>query len=426
MCKQSLPLYVKLVRCANGERLPTLLHRASGVPDFDATLWVVTSLRAQNLASATIEQALRSIIVLYLVFRKHKINLTERLRAGCLLDPEECEAIAIAAKRKVSAAAFNASDHDDPRFQRPVERVVRLEKVRSTMRGRNNDFEVNAETTEIRMGYIRAFLRWRIGREMHHAKGVKKKNLSELRDLVDAELGNKTPAGSGRSTLGNRIGIDRENQMRLLNVVTPGHHHNPWFHGFICIRNQLIINFFLALGVRRGELLGLRIIDIDPRTQEVVILRRPDDVEDPRLNEPNTKTRDRVLPMSTDLYQLIKKYLLQRHDIVRGKHDFLFVANTGMPLSKSGLNRLFKALVGVPSLSKIEPHVLRHSYCENLADDLYKSGAGDVEILSYLRRLGGWSDNSIAPLRYTKRFSQERAYEASLSMQKKLNITMGL
>jgi integrase len=191
---------------------------------------------------------------------------------------------------------------------------------------------------------------------------------------------------------------------------------------FIRTRNQLIVNAFLALGVRRGELLGARVNDLKPQMQEILILRRPDDSNDPRLDEPNTKTRDRVLPLSAELYRLVKAYLPLRHAVVRGAHDFLFVANTGEPISKSGLNRLFCALNEVPGLPKVEPHILRHSFFENLADDLHRAGKGDAEMLGYLRQQGGWSDTSDTPFRYIKRFVQERAREASLSMQERLLI----
>lgn len=414
------PFYVKTVRCADGERLPTLLVGSSGVPDFDATLWVVTSLRGKNYASATIEQALRSLIVLYLVLRTHKINLTERLRAGRLFDPAECEVIAKVARQKTSAMAIEMLDSEESASRGAARKLIALEKYRGAMTVRDRDPDVEAETSAIRMGYIRAFLKWRVNREILRATGDRKVGLIALRDLVDAELKNNSPTASGRSTLGDRMGISHESQALLRAVVTSNHPQNPWTGDFIRVRNQLIVNMLLALGVRRGELLGLRIGDLKVRMQEVLILRRPDDVNDPRLDEPNTKTRDRVLPLSADLYLLVKEYLPLRHAVVRGAHSFLLAANTGEPLSKSGLNRIFRALNEVPGLPKIEPHILRHSFCENLADDLHRAGKGDVEILGYLRQQGGWSDTSDTPRRYTKRFAQERAHEASLSMQKRL------
>lgn len=414
-----LPFYVKTVRCADGERLPTLLN-TSGIPDFDATQWVVTSLRGKNFASATIEQALRSLIVLYIVLRTYKINLTERLRAGRLLDPAECEAIAKAARQKTAAMAIEMLDPEETCSRKTVSKVIAVEKYRGAMKARDRDTDVEAETCAIRIGYIRAFLNWRANREIFRATGDRKADLIALRDLVDIEMKNKTPRGSGRSVLGDRMGINRESQALLRQVVTPSHPLNPWTLEFIRARNQLIVNVFLALGVRRGELLGLRVGDFKPQMQEVLILRRPDDASDPRLDEPNTKTRDRVLPLSADLYRLVKGYLPLRHAVVRGAHNFLLAANTGEPLSKSGLNRLFRALDELPGLPRVEPHVLRHSFCENLADDLHRVGKGDVEILDYLRQQGGWSETSNSPRRYTKRFAQGRAHEASLSMQERL------
>jgi hypothetical protein len=69
---------------------------------------VVTSLRSQNVASATIEQALRSIKILYLVLQSKKIALSERLREGRILDPAEIELICKAAKQTTSTTASEA------------------------------------------------------------------------------------------------------------------------------------------------------------------------------------------------------------------------------------------------------------------------------------------------------------------------------
>ncbi len=78
--------YVKTIRCASGERLPALIDRASGLPHFDATLWVVSALRSSNVASATIEQALRSIAILLSVLRARGIDLASRLSESRFLE----------------------------------------------------------------------------------------------------------------------------------------------------------------------------------------------------------------------------------------------------------------------------------------------------------------------------------------------------
>lgn len=423
MRKQVTPYFVKTVLTHQGERLPTLVSRETGLPDFDATLWVVSSLRNKNLASETIAQALRSLLIVYLVLRSRKIDISERVRAGGFLDPVEIEAISIAARR-TTASAVQDIDGVIELPVRSTSKVALLEKLRMTRATCTKGSQVDAATASIRLGYIREFLKWRINREIWQAKGEKKGDLIALRDLVDLELKNKTPSKTSRSTLGDRMGIDRQDQALLLSIVRPSDHLNPWTGEFIQVRNQFIVTAFLALGVRRGELLGMRVGDFNPQRQEVLVLRRPDDQDDPRVHEPNTKTRDRVLPFSNDLYKLLKNYIFFRNQLVRGRHAFLLVSNIGNPLSSSELNRIFNPINKCRLISMhVSPHVLRHSFCENLADDLHNSGCGDFEILGYLRRLGGWSDVSDTPYRYTKRFVQEVAAKAGLELQKGLKLS---
>lgn len=420
MCKQSPSFCVRTVLCSNGERFPVLVHRESGIPDFDATLWVVTSLRSRGVASATIEQALRSVIVLLLVLHSRQINLVERFRQGGYLDPEEIEAIAAAARQKQVAIISKIVEESKADIQPTARKIISLEKMRMVMPDRNEDSDVGAGTTAIRMGYIREFLRWRVNQGILRAADEKKANLLQLRDLVDADLQNRTPVMSQRATLGDRMGIGNAAQDQLLDMVKTTDSQNPWRGEFIRARNQFIVNAFLALGVRRSELLGVRTGDFKPLMQELWILRRPDDKDDPRLREPNVKTRDRVLPVPSELYRMMKSYLILRHEIVHGAHDFLLVSQNGDPLGKTEVNRIFRALDSIPGLPNVTPHILRHTFCENLADDLHSAGKSDDEILVYLRRLGGWSDMSNTPRRYTKRFAQERAAAAGKSMQQKL------
>ncbi len=60
--KPNLGYAVRMIRLESGERLPILVSR-SGLPLFDPTLYVLAELRARNRSGATIEQALRAIMV---------------------------------------------------------------------------------------------------------------------------------------------------------------------------------------------------------------------------------------------------------------------------------------------------------------------------------------------------------------------------
>jgi len=411
---------VKTILCKSGERLPTLINARNGIPDFDSTLWVVSVLRGRGLASATLEQALRSTLVLYKVFELLKINLSDRFNDGSFISIYECELVAKVAKLKSKEISTAILDTSKEITSSRVLANKNLEKLRSTAKVVNQNAYVGKSTVAIRLFYIRLFLYWRITREIHRASSLKKSKLLELRKIVDQELLNLTPIVTERNLIGNREGLSSNSLQFLLHIIKPEHPKNPWLNNFVKVRNQLIISVLVTLGIRRGELLGLRINDLKPLNQEIYILRRPDDILDPRINEPNTKTRDRVLSLSESVYRLIKLYIQLRHQVVKGKHHYLFVATNGNPLSKSGLQRVFDELSVHSEFKKLSPHILRHTFFENLANELYEAGVGDNEALVYLRQQGGWSDNSDSPRIYTKRFVQEKANEALANLQDKL------
>jgi integrase len=68
------------------------------------------------------------------------------------------------------------------------------------------------------------------------------------------------------------------------------------------LRNWLMFEVALELGIRRGELLKLR-LDSLPRGGDdgIRVLRRPDDPHDSRSKEPAVKTAERVIPSSRNL-----------------------------------------------------------------------------------------------------------------------------
>ncbi|RFQ10225.1 site-specific integrase [Pseudomonas sp. ATCC 13867] len=61
---------------------------------------------------------------------------------------------------------------------------------------------------------------------------------------------------------------------RLLEVTRPDAPQNPWVDDFARCRNALIVDWLYYLGLRRGELLSLRVSDIDFRRCVVHVFRR--------------------------------------------------------------------------------------------------------------------------------------------------------
>lgn len=72
----------------SGERFPVLVNQ-DGKPDFSTAVYSVSLLRARNLASATIENSLRAILVLKLFLDGHGIDLKARFAEGVVLHLHE-------------------------------------------------------------------------------------------------------------------------------------------------------------------------------------------------------------------------------------------------------------------------------------------------------------------------------------------------
>lgn len=145
----------------------------------------------------------------------------------------------------------------------------------------------------------------------------------------------------------------------------------------------------LELGIRRGELLKLR-LDSLPRgaNDGVLILRRPDDPNDSRPHEPAVKTAERAIPASRSLLSAIRAYLTYPPPLgrVSGKSPYLFVARSGAPLSSDRADDVIVAIGRHAGVTPLSWHRLRHTWAETMAEVLADQPNG-MDRLVYL---GGW------------------------------------
>jgi integrase len=234
----------------------------------------------------------------------------------------------------------------------------------------------------------------------------------------------RMPAGCHRGYLDHREGLDSERRKKLLQVVEPSSEDNPWMEEHSRYRNELITNWLYHLGLRRGELLGIRISDIDFRESTVVVARRADDPKDPRQNQPNAKTKARKIPLHPGLRDMTEVYIMSRRAAFPGarKHDFLFVASeSGAPMSIASLNKIFRVLsMKCPELPKVYPHVLRHTWNDLFSEEMDKRKASEETEKKIRAYLMGWSETSETAAIYTRRHIREKANAVSLEMQKKM------
>jgi integrase len=414
---------VKNLKLQSGERLPVLVEAATGVPLWHPTLFALTELRATNRASATLRQATRAVMVAHQVFRHLGVDLEERLAAGRILELGEIEALAgLAGMTQEALDELLETETPAPTASRP--RIASLEKVRMRAKPTDQRPQVGAQTKGIRLIYIRDYIAWRVRGKLLKLDFQEPvyRALVDAAPLVVGRLSERIPPSSRLNDLNARQGVSQEVRERTVQVTHPDSPENPWKNRHVRIRNQLIFRWLLELGLRRGELLGIQLGDLDMRSNEVEIARRADDPLEVRKDAPDVKTKERSLALGKELAQLTRDYVQGPRRAIRDARrlPYLFVATgTGSPLTKAALSKLFVELRRkVPGLpEELSPHVLRHTWNDRFSELMDERGVSPDEEEKMRKQQMGWSDNSKMPAVYTKRHIRRKTNEASLAMQ---------
>lgn len=402
----------------SGERYSVLIDEY-GLPDWWSSLWVMEKLRPKGEAANTISTKLRAVLILYRALPRAQ-DLTLGLARGEWLSVTEIDHLIEQMDSPAELIKpFDKKECDVKPTVKQRSRVVSLENFRSKLRPQKQQ-TVSSRTKALRLQFIREYLWWRINAQILRSRGQNKISLTILRDEIDTYIESKTTNIRDASSIGEPKGLAEIQQAKLLEVIQPNSPLNPWKDDpFIRIRNQLLVELFLACGPRRGGILGIKVSDIDPHTGRISVLRRPDDPEDPRKVETGNKRGDYKLPLGDRLLRLLKEYQVLRHKKVKGRHQYLIVSKKGNPLEQSSVNYIFRSLREIPQLANLHPHLLRHTWASNHARRRYAEGTGIDVIEKELRTLGGWSEGSKMPAYYTRQFADEQSYESSLRLQDK-------
>jgi integrase len=229
----------------------------------------------------------------------------------------------------------------------------------------------------------------------------------------------KVPKSRDLDTSDARQGLTSEARACLEAATHPESALNPWTDQHTRVRNHLMVELFLALGIRAGELLGLRVRDISTATGHVEIIRRTYNPEDKRSRRGEVKTRERRLRVSAKLSELIRSYVLNERRALRGarKHEFLFVASrTGDPLSYSAVAKSFAQLRSAfpEKLGDVVAHILRHTWNDAFSEQADKSGMSPEAERKARSYVNGWSQHSRMAATYTKRHTQRESADRIL------------
>ena len=132
---------------------------------------------------------------------------------------------------------------------------------------------------------------------------------------------------------------------------------------FSGVRDRLIFELLYQTGIRLSELIGLTEVNVNERIIKVV----------------GKRNKERIIPISIDLYRLIEKYRFLKLKTIETS-EFLMVLDSGKKLYPKFVYRKINDYLGtVSELSVKSPHVLRHSF----ATHMLNNGVG-LEVLKEL------------------------------------------
>lgn len=130
--------------------------------------------------------------------------------------------------------------------------------------------------------------------------------------------------------------------------------------------NQILVRFLYELGLRRSELMELKVTDIDLQYRQVKVLGKGG--------------KERIIPYGNELNGAISRYLEYRAGINCYDLQNFFLLKNGKKLYPKMIYLLVKRwLSDKTSLSRKSPHVLRHSFATHLAD-----GGADINAIKSL------------------------------------------
>ncbi|PKH65735.1 integrase [Psychrobacter sp. 4Dc] len=374
---------------SSGERYCLVIDRVTELPIYHPNLFITTQLRNKSDSFSTMLSAANNIAILLRFLEDRNINLEERILGRDLFETYELD---------------DLRDFTQQRFSKVADEGV-----------------VSSITHYMRLTTIAQYISWYANHLIKLPSTVEARQIKR----VETQIKSRRPVKRGRNRDQDRS-LDEVQLEALFEIIKVGSEHNP-FGEQVQRRNRLMILILYYLGIRGGELLNLRISDIDFAKHQLKIVRRADEKDDPRIQEPNAKTLERTIPLGELLSKELHEYIAgDRRKVTNAKrNNFLFITHKkgptiGQPISKSSYYKIFNIVKSVaPQLYELTGHKLRHTWNRKFSEKMDSmdepiSEEKQDQIRSYVM---GWKQGSGTSTHYNKRFVQEQAQKAALALQ---------
>ena len=127
--------------------------------------------------------------------------------------------------------------------------------------------------------------------------------------------------------------------------------------GFEGLRNKLIVELFYATGMRRAELVNLRLSDVSLSKRSLKVLGK--------------RNKERIIPLIPTVLDSLERYLVAR-DHLQTIQDttYLLLSGKGVKIYETLVYRVINNYFSkVSQKVKKSPHILRHSFATHLLNE---------------------------------------------------------
>lgn len=131
--------------------------------------------------------------------------------------------------------------------------------------------------------------------------------------------------------------------------------NNIQVRGFTELRNMLIVELLYSTGMRRNELITLKIKSIDFSNNTIKVLGK--------------RNKQRIIPLSHKLIDRIVTYIDMKEERFGNLNDHLIVTDKGAKAYPKLIYRIINKELSSIAGSKKSPHVLRHTFATHMLNN---------------------------------------------------------
>ncbi|EGR4216329.1 tyrosine-type recombinase/integrase [Vibrio cholerae] len=353
---------IELVTHETGEQIPMMLDD-SGMPVVLPNEFI---LARRSLSTNTLVRNLRELSVLYRWLDKSNYDLSAKLLAQ---------------------NSFNEAE-----LKGGLVEALRIDQAN----GRINLVAPN--TFNQRLTTIRQFISWCMDVLISQLplSSLDYERLRERKSfflkMLEGSFMSATPMKKSLRKGLNEVEVDF-----LLAVLHPDAKQGFGRDPAVKFRNYVSVGLMLFCGLRPGELLSLRVEDVQVGAISAIkIERRPADPLDVRRPRPQIKRNGRLIPIESRQFAFtLNEYIVTWREVleIKSNHesDYLILSDEGVPLSQSSITQFFQ-LLRTQYVDRLPENLtaksLRHTFSSRLERVLRASGMDEQrrrEALAFLR-----------------------------------------